>query len=99
MTRKKASSTLVGEFDPEGGGYDITSARAAGLKRDSRGHMGSVIPATPKQISKGVPKGSFMVLKGRKHSTFHKAVAGERARGFNVKKIGTRYFSVSKTSL
>tara|TARA_Y100000310_G_scaffold235826_1_gene238990 strand:- start:286 stop:405 length:120 start_codon:yes stop_codon:yes gene_type:complete len=35
-----------------------------------------------------------MLLKGRTHETWGEAVAGEEDRGFIVKKIGKRYYSV-----
>ena len=33
-------------FDPEGSGYDDATAATAGLRRDERGHMGSLDPRT-----------------------------------------------------
>jgi hypothetical protein len=42
----------------------------------------------------GLPEGSFIILKGRNHPTFDKAVAGEMKRGSVVKKIFGRYFSI-----
>ena len=90
----------AGAFDPEGPGYDSASAQAVGMKPlnkpgdPNHGHMGSVVPVTPEQAKIGVPEGSFMILKGRKHPTFNLAVKAEEERGFEVKKIGNRYFSV-----
>ena len=82
-------------FDAEGDGFDDATAKAHGLKRDATGHLGSVVPVTEAQIAElGVPEGSFMLLKGKKHPTFDKAVAAEEARGFKVQKIGDRYFSI-----
>jgi hypothetical protein len=88
------------QFDPSGDGFDYDTALAVGMKRDKSGHMGSVAPATPEQMKAfGLPKGSFVLLKGRKHPTFHKAVEAERARGAEVIQRGGRYFSVPVGSL
>ena len=98
-----AKDKLMGVFDPEGSGYDIDTALAAGMgpqkeAGENQGHFGSVVPTTPAQQSTlGLPENSYMVLKGRKHPTFHKAVAAERARGFDIRKVGDRYFSAPQT--
>lgn len=89
-------------FDPEGSGYDMGAAIRSGMKPSQTpgpnyGHYGSVIPATPKQRGQfGLPDESYMLLKGRQHKTFSKAVTAENRRGFEVKKFGDRYFSVPK---
>ena len=86
-----------GKFDADGSGYDEARASAAGLKRDSTGHMGSVAPTTAQEREKlGLPKESYVLLKGKGHETFDKAVAGEEERGFKVVKKGDRYYSVPK---
>jgi len=62
---------------------------------ENAGHMGSVVETTPAEQSKfNLPRESFLILKGGKHPTFDKAVAGEAARGFKVVKRGSRFFSV-----
>ena len=88
-----------GPFNPEGRGFDMETAQAFGMLPASsgpnKGHFGSVVPTTPEQHGKlGLPENSFMILKGRRHPTFHKAVAAEEARGFKVIKRGDRFFSV-----
>ena len=62
---------------------------------ENKGHMGSVVSATAKQRKDlGLPSEAYLVLKGAKHPTYHKAVAAEKARGFKIVKIGGRYWSV-----
>lgn len=91
----------TGRFDPESGDYDYTTAKAAGMgpngTGENTGHWGSVAEASPEDRSKyGLPEESYIILKGRSHETWGKAVAGEEERGFEVKKFGTRYYSVPK---
>ena len=82
-------------FDPEGEGFDMATALANGMKRDETGHMGSVVPTSPEQVKElGLPQDSFMLLKGKSHSTFPLAVDAERERGFKIIKKGDRFFSV-----
>ncbi len=70
------------QFDPEGSGYDYESATAAGLAPDETGHWPSRVPKTGQ------------ILKGTKHPTFYKTVAGEKAAGYRIDKgAGGRYFS------
>ena len=90
------------KFQPEGTGYDYASAKAAGMGPDGtgidKGHWGSVTLASDAVRQKyNLPDESYMVLKGRSHETFFKAVLGEQARGFKVIKRGNRYFSVPKS--
>ena len=99
MPPRKGAS--VGQpFDPEGDGYDIGTAREAGLEPsiepgENFGHMGSVAPTTARERAQyKLPKESYLLLKGRKHESFDKAIEGERVRGFEIKKFGKRYFSV-----
>lgn len=86
----------LGAFDPEGSGYDIKTAVAAGMEPDSKTkHWGSVRKSTPDEIKKyGVPEDSYLLLKGAKHPTHNLAVQYEAQRGFEIKKFGDRYFSV-----
>jgi hypothetical protein len=87
-------------FDPSGSGFDINSALDAGMTRQSEpgpnfGHFGSVVPTTPKQRQDfNLPENSYMILKGRQHKTYNKAVQGEINRGFKVLRRGSRDFSV-----
>jgi hypothetical protein len=86
-----------GRFDPEGAGYDDATAGSAGMARDEAGHMGSVaeVPeATRRKL--GLPQGSYLMLKGRKHETWDKAVEAEEARGSRVVKVAGRYYSVPR---
>ena len=94
---RSAGETLlnVPAFDPEGFDYDLESARAFGMRRDASGHMGSVVPASSTAIKQhGLPQGSYLMLKGRQHETWDKAIAAEEARGSRVKKFGDRYYSI-----
>ena len=91
---------LQNVFDPEGSGYDMKSAKKSGMKpvidpEDGLPHYGSVIEATKQQKSKyGLPDESYMLLKGKEHETWDKAIQAEADRGFRVKKFGDRYFSI-----
>ena len=84
------------KFNPDGTGYDLDTARAAGMKRDGRGHMGSVVRTKPAKARElGLPENSYLLLKGARHETFHKAVEAERKRGFRLQKARDgRYYSV-----
>lgn len=87
------------KFDPEGDDYDYDRAVSAGLGPDgtgeNEGHWGSVAPATDEERERfGLPDEAYVILKGRNHPTFSKAVEAELARGFNVVKIEDRYYSV-----
>lgn len=86
-------------FDPESRDYDYTRAKAAGLGPDgtgeNKGHWGSVAPTNDQERKKyGLAEDSYVILKGKTHETFDKAVSGEEARGFKVVKKGDRYYSV-----
>jgi len=84
-------------FDPAGDGYDEERAKDAKMERDETGHMGSVAPATDKEKKEfNLPDESYVLLKGEKHETWDKAVEAEQERGFEVVKIGDRYYSVPK---
>ena len=85
-----------GGFDPEGAGYDQATADAIGMARDKTGHMGSVAPVSPeKAVELGLPDGSYVMLKGKNHETWDKAVKAEKARGAKVIKAKDgRYYSV-----
>lgn len=77
-----AFRSLAPPFNPEGTGYDILTAIAAGLKRNSSGHMGSLDPRTGQ------------VLKGRKHPTFDLMLKEENRLGNLVFKApDKRYYS------
>ncbi len=74
------------KFNPEGKGYDYEGARKAGLKRDKTGHWPSRVPRTG------------LILKGRKHPTFHKTVAADKRLGYMMqKRLSGRYHSIKKT--
>lgn len=84
-------------FDPAGNGFDIQRALLAGMFPNKAGRFGSVAPvSTEEQKLFGVPKGSFLVLKGRKHPTFDKTVAAEKKRGFKIVKRGGRLLSIQE---
>ena len=71
-TQKKIRAKI--DFDPEGDGYDYDTAEKAGIKPDETGHW-------PSRESK-----SGQLLKGRKHKTFHKTIAGEEKAGYEIYK-------------
>ena len=87
-------------FDPEGSGYDMESAKSVGMEpeidpEDNLPHYGSVIETTKEQQEQfNLPEESYMILKGKQHDTWDKAVAAEEARGFKIEKHGDRYYSV-----
>ena len=88
-------------FDAEGVGYDYSTAKKYGMgptgTGENLGHWGSVAPTSKEQqIKYNLPQDSYVVLKGKNHETFSKAVEGERQRGFEVKKFGNRYYSIPK---
>ena len=98
------ASPVKGKFQPEGKGYDYASAKAAGMgptgdgTAENKGHWGSVTLASDAVRAKyNLPDESYMVLKGRSHETFFKAVLSEQARGSKIIKRGNRYFSVPKS--
>jgi len=90
-------SGAVEQFDANGDGYDDDRAAKAGLKRDKSGHMGSVAPASKDERKQfGLPEEAYVLLKGKKHETWQKALEAEYARGFKVMKLKDRYYSVPK---
>jgi len=64
----------VSKFDPDGEGYDMETAKAAGLKPDATGHWPSRDPK------------SGTILKGRKHPTYHLTEGGEADAGYEIAK-------------
>lgn len=90
-------------FDPEGTGYDYATAKAVGMgptgdgTKENAGHWGSVAMTSAGERKKyKLPEESYVILKGKNHETFDKAVTGEEERGFKVVKRGSRYYSVPK---
>jgi len=78
-------STLDPPFDPEGSGYDYSSAIKAGLKPDDTGHWPSRDPKTG------------MLLKGSGHLTWGKTLAGEEDEGNAIRRREDgRYYSFPK---
>jgi hypothetical protein len=61
-------------FDPEGSGYDYEAFDRSGIQRSPGQHYPSRHPR------------SGQLLKGRKHPTFHKTVAGEKKAGYEIYK-------------
>ena len=73
------------KFDPEGEGYDIDTAVAAGMKPDKTGHWQSRNPSTGQ------------ILKGRKHTTFNLTEEGEAKAGYEIYKGDDgKYYSRKK---
>ena len=88
-------------FDPEGEDYDYDTAKSAGLgatgEGENEGHWGSVTMASEQDKKlHGLPDNSYMLLKGRKHETWSKAENAEKARGSEIVKRGSRYYSIPK---
>jgi hypothetical protein len=88
-------------FDPEGEDYDYDTAKASGLgatgEGENEGHWGSVTMASEQDKKlHGLPDDSYMLLKGRKHETWNKAENAEKARGSEIVKRGSRYYSIPK---
>jgi hypothetical protein len=88
-------------FDPEGEDYDYDTAKASGLgatgEGENEGHWGSVTMASEQDKKlHGLPDNSYMLLKGRKHETWSKAENAEKARGSEIVKRGSRYYSIPK---
>jgi hypothetical protein len=91
-TRRK----IPDAFDPEGSGYDYESAVAAGMRAE-QGHWGSVIGLLSEEAeSYGLPTNSYLMLKGKAHPTWGKAVEAEEKRGFKIIRRAGRYWSVPK---
>ena len=88
------------EFMPEGFDYDYKRAKQVGMTRQldpetKEMHLGSVAPTTKAEREKyGLPEESYVILKGRQHESWDKAVKGEAERGFRIKQYGDRYYSV-----
>jgi hypothetical protein len=98
-SKRPDGTSKVVKFNPEGDGYDYETALKYGMGPDgtgeNAGHWGSVAPASKEDKQKyKLPDESYVILKGRKHETWQKAVDGEQERGFEVRKFGDRYFSV-----
>lgn len=74
-------------FDPESADYDYKTARGAGLtpqaeEGENKGHWPSRDP------------GTGMLLKGRAHPTFDKAVKADEEMGYRLVKRGGRYYTI-----
>jgi hypothetical protein len=93
---------MVKKFDPEGKDYDYQTALAYGMgptgTGSNAGHWGSVAPTSDdERIKNDLPEDSYVLLKGAKHETMHKAVEAEKERGSKVEKRGKRYYSIPVT--
>jgi hypothetical protein len=98
-SKRPDGTSKVVKFNPEGDGYDYETALKYGMGPDgtgvNAGHWGSVAPASKEDKQKyNLPDESLVILKGRKHETWQKAVDAEQDAGFEVRKFGDRYFSV-----
>lgn len=96
---KRATRFL--DFDADSKDYDIRRAVDEGMGPDgsgeNEGHWGSVAKASDREKSRyGLPEESYVMLKGRGHESFMEGVAFENARGFEVVKRGSRYFSIPR---
>lgn len=82
-------------FSAEGSGYDYDTARRAGITPDASGHWPSRVELPPEKAKAlGLPPGSGVILKGRGHETFDKTVQGEKQAGYQIIKLGDRYYSI-----
>lgn len=90
----------VSKFDPEGTDYDYETAKRNGMSPSAdNGHWGSVAPASKEDVEKyKLPDGSYVILKGKNHESWGKAVSAENDRGYEVKKFGDRYYSVPRSN-
>jgi hypothetical protein len=80
ILRAKEKSPEKGAKAEKKYGYDYDAAIKAGLSPDSTGHWPSRDPSTGR------------ILKGKKHPTFYKTKAGEKAAGYKIyKKDGDMY--------
>ncbi len=92
------------QFDPEGSGFDTKTFQERGLKRDATGHGQSRLPFSAEEsVSLGLPSNSGLILKGRKHDTFHLTIKGEEEKGFKIITVPSgplkgRLISVPKTT-
>ncbi len=92
------------QFDPEGTGFDTKTFQERGLKRDATGHGQSRLPFSAQEsASLGLPPNSGLILKGRKHPTFHLTIKGEEQAGFRIITVPSgplkgRLISVPKTT-
>jgi len=69
-------------FDPEGSGYDHTTAKVLGLGPNKLGHFPSRVPSTG------------LILKERNHPTYNKTIESEKKRGNVIRKRKDgRYYS------
>ena len=71
-------------FDAEGVGYDYGSAGRYGLTADKTGHYPSRVPQTG------------LLLKGRRHKTWHLTEKAEKKLGYKIIKRNGRYYSLKK---
>lgn len=65
-------SLRIKKFNPNSNQYDYRSARLAGLSPDKGGHWPSRDPK------------SGLILKGRKHPTYHKTEKSEKKAGYEI---------------
>jgi hypothetical protein len=88
---------MTDKFDPKGTGFDHETAIKAGLKRlfdpeSGEMHFQSRLPLTPEEARRwgfGPDQEVGLILKGKKHPTFKKAIDADRALGFvQVEKKG-----------
>jgi hypothetical protein len=94
-----AAGGLAQAFNPQSDDYDYETATAYGMgpngTGENAGHWGSVAPTSDdERMLRGLPEDSYVVLKGKNHSTFNKAEEAEKERGSKIVKIGDRYYSI-----
>lgn len=89
-------------FNAEGRDYDYRTARRYGLRPEisdgpNNGHMSTRVELGDFDLARtGLPEGSGIMLKGAGHDTWDLGLQGEEQAGFDVRKIGDRYYSIPK---
>ena len=81
------------KFNPEGKGYDIKTAKELGFLKERKMFYRDAPPKARHHMPSLDPR-TGMILKGRKHETFHKTLAKEKELGNKIIKKGDRYYSI-----
>jgi len=83
------------DFDGDGEDYDYGRAVSRGITPDDTGHWPSRSELEDDEAEAlGLPWGSGVLLKGRRHETWPLTEQGEADAGYKIIKRGRRYYSV-----